>query len=82
MNRPVVPVVVVLLSAIVGEPVVFHTIPRSVIVPPPSLVTVAPSIAVVLMIDVAVGKARLGGPHGVFVFHFWFSGQPSELVGS
>ncbi len=65
VNRPVVPVVVVLLSDMVGEPVVFHTVPRSVIGPPPSLVTVAPSVAVVLPIEVAVVEVRVGTTAGL-----------------
>ncbi len=70
VNWPVVPVVVVLLSVVVGEPVVFHTVPRSDMVAPPSPVTVAPSIAEEVPIVAAVGRERLGVPQGVFVFHF------------
>ena len=44
----------------VGAAVVPQTVPRSVIAAPPSMVTFAPSVAVVSAIDVAVGVVSVG----------------------
>ena len=71
VNTPVVPGVVVLLLMIVGVPVVFHTVPRSVTELPPSDTTVAPKIAVVLPIVVAVGEVIAAAPHNVTIFQLW-----------
>ena len=48
MNEPVPPLAyATLLLAVVGEPVVFHTMPRSVTVEPPSAVTFPAALACV-----------------------------------
>ena len=51
----------------VGAAVVPHTVPREVSVAPPFPVTFAPSVALVVEIEVTVGVVRVGATTGAVI---------------
>ena len=67
-NTPVpVPLIVLVDKAVVGFAVVLQHIPRAVTVAPPSLVTLPPLAAVIIVMAVVVAVVTVGKAVDVFV---------------